>query len=150
MANARRGSDVAAATAHEHEGMRVKFLSPRCIEMLGMRGYKPVFYPDGNPVRVGHLLMCEIAEGNAARREAMMADADEETLAELASTGKRSWGSGDIIRLTWSCAVWRGVLALYRDLPPQGKVRRGIEFASQVRGKEPRYVHAGFYDPGDQ
>src|ERR1700733_3720091 len=42
----------AVQAAHVKEEMAVKFLSPRCMAVLGMRGYKPVINAKGNPVRL--------------------------------------------------------------------------------------------------
>lgn len=60
-------------------GMTYKFLSPRCIDVLGLRGYELVLDHKGNQVKAGTLLMgripLHIAEG---RRRRYVQDSEEQ------------------------------------------------------------------------
>lgn len=59
-----------AVTKYRRPGMSYKFLSPRCIDVLGLRGYQLVKDPAGDVVKVGTLMLGEIPELTAQRRRA--------------------------------------------------------------------------------
>jgi hypothetical protein len=64
-----------AVRRYGNPGMSQKFLSERCIALLGKRGYQIVIDPDrGDPVKVGTLILGEIPERIAARRRAKYAE----------------------------------------------------------------------------
>jgi hypothetical protein len=63
-------------------GMRPKFLSERCIGVLGMRGYQIVKNKQGDPVKVGTLLMGEIPVRVAEARQRHFAQESENAVAE--------------------------------------------------------------------
>jgi hypothetical protein len=65
-------------------GMRAKFLSERCIGVLGMRGYKIVMDRQGDPVKVGTLIMGEIPERMAEARQRHFADMSDRDVADAA------------------------------------------------------------------
>lgn len=65
-------------------GMAPKFLSERCLGVLGMRGYEIVKNEHGEPVRVGTLIMGEIPLKMAERRQRHFAELSEKTVAESA------------------------------------------------------------------
>jgi hypothetical protein len=104
-----------AATRYGRPGMAVKFLSDRCNQVLGMRGYEVVKDPRGDVVKVGNLIMAEIPQDWADRRLRHYADesvADlkeqeaiyyENAARQIASEGGRAAGAspmrpGDSIR----------------------------------------------------
>lgn len=55
-------------------GMRPKFMSPRAMDVLGDRGYRVVTKENGDPVKVGTLIMGEIPEGMALARQRRYAE----------------------------------------------------------------------------
>lgn len=57
-----------AVARYGRPGMAFKFLSERCLTVLGMRGYSIVKDENGDPVKIGTLLMGEISERIAIRR----------------------------------------------------------------------------------
>jgi hypothetical protein len=59
-------------------GMAPKFLSDRCVGVLGMRGYKAVIDERGDPVKVGTLIMAEIPLRMAEARRRHYAEESEE------------------------------------------------------------------------
>jgi hypothetical protein len=63
-------------------GMRAKFLSERCIGVLGMRGYQIVKDKKGDPVKVGTLIMGEIPIRMAEARQRHFAQESENAVAE--------------------------------------------------------------------
>lgn len=65
-------------------GMAPKFLSERCIGVLGMRGYVVVKDERGGPVRVGTLIMGEIPIRMAEKRREHFAELSEQTVRESA------------------------------------------------------------------
>jgi hypothetical protein len=65
-------------------GMAPKFLSERCIGVLGMRGYVIVKDEHGSPVKVGTLVMGEIPMKMAEARRRHWAEQSEQSLAETA------------------------------------------------------------------
>lgn len=65
-------------------GMRAKFLSERCIGTLGMRGYVIVKDSQGDPVKVGTLLMGEIPIRMAEARARHYAEESNNQVAEAA------------------------------------------------------------------
>jgi hypothetical protein len=71
-----------AVQHYGHPGMAVKFLSERCMDVLGMRGYVIVKKDNGDPVKVGTLFMGEIPEDWAERRRQHWADESTSQLQE--------------------------------------------------------------------
>ena len=65
-------------------GMAPKFLSDRCIGVLGMRGYVIVKDERGDPVKVGTLIMGEIPLRMAEARQRHYADESNELVREVA------------------------------------------------------------------
>jgi len=63
-------------------GMSPKFLSARCIEVLGHRGYKLVMDDRGDPVKVGTLFMGIIPTETAERRRLHWAEESERAVQE--------------------------------------------------------------------
>jgi hypothetical protein len=63
-------------------GMRAKFLSERCIGVLGLRGYRIVKDKNGDPVKVGTLIMGEIPIRMAEARQRHYAEESENQVAE--------------------------------------------------------------------
>lgn len=67
-------------------GMAPKFLSERCIGVLGMRGYVIVKDEKGDPVKVGTLIMGEIPLRMAEARRRHYADESEQMVRESAES----------------------------------------------------------------
>jgi hypothetical protein len=65
-------------------GMAPKFLSERCISVLGFRGYKIVMDERGDPVKVGTLIMGEIPIRMAEARQRHFADISDKEVREAA------------------------------------------------------------------
>jgi hypothetical protein len=65
-------------------GMAPKFLSERCIGVLGMRGYVIVKDEKGDPVKVGTLIMGQIPLRMAEARQRHYADESNQLVRELA------------------------------------------------------------------
>jgi len=63
-------------------GMRPKFLSERCIGILGLRGYRIVKDKNGDPVKVGTLIMGEIPIRMAEARQRHYAQESEDAVLE--------------------------------------------------------------------
>jgi hypothetical protein len=63
-------------------GMRAKFLSDRCIGVLGLRGYQIVKDEHGDPVKVGTLIMGEIPIRMAEARQRHFAKESEDAVLE--------------------------------------------------------------------
>jgi hypothetical protein len=94
-----------AVRRYGNPGMAPKFLSKRCIDALGMRGYRIVIDEHGDPVRVGTLIMGEIPIQVAERRRLKAAELSNDAVREqeeayvaaqsrfLASTGAVGVGS---------------------------------------------------------
>ena len=57
-----------AVAQYGQPGMAVKFLSERCMTVLGMRGYEIVKKLNGDPVKIGTLFMGHLPEAMAERR----------------------------------------------------------------------------------
>ena len=72
-----------AVERYGRPGMAAKFLSERCIGVLGMRGYEIVKDEHGEPVKVGNLIMGEIPERWAAQRRAKYAGESEAAVREM-------------------------------------------------------------------
>jgi len=104
-----------AVERYSKPGMAVKFLSDRCMDVLGMRGYVIVKDERGDPVRIGTLYMGEIPQDWADRRRQHFADLSidavkeqeesyyEEAARKIASEGGKGMGAsilkrGDSIR----------------------------------------------------
>ena len=64
-------------------GFAPKFLSERCIGVLGMRGYRIVKDEHGDPVKVGTLIMGEIPQGIADRRREAAAEESREKVRDI-------------------------------------------------------------------
>jgi hypothetical protein len=71
------------ADAHAVPGMRPKFLSPAKIERAGLRGYKVVRHENGDPVKLGNLILGHIPEERAEARQRHFAKLDEEKVKDL-------------------------------------------------------------------
>jgi hypothetical protein len=71
-----------AVARYGRPGMAVKFLSDRCNQVLGMRGYEVVKDERGDPVRIGTLIMAEIPLDWAERRLQHYADEATSALRE--------------------------------------------------------------------
>lgn len=65
-------------------GMSAKFLSDRCMGVLGLRGYVIVKDEQGDPVRVGTLIMGQIPERMAAARRRHFAEESNKQVREQA------------------------------------------------------------------
>lgn len=78
------GSAVMSDTISQYSrpGMAYKFLSPRCIDVLGMRGYE-IVKVDGDPVKCGTLILGEIPEWKANERKRRWARESQEKVAEI-------------------------------------------------------------------
>jgi hypothetical protein len=63
-------------------GFSVKFLSERCMDVLGMRGYEIVKDKRGDPVRIGTLYMGQIPKEWAERRRQHFADLSTDAVKE--------------------------------------------------------------------
>jgi len=63
-------------------GMAAKFLSERCLGVLGMRGYVIVKDEKGDPVKVGTLIMGEIPQRMADARRRFYADKSDQEVRE--------------------------------------------------------------------
>src|SRR5215471_6989373 len=64
-------------------GMAPKFLSERCIDRFGLRGYQIVLKENGDPVKVGTLIMGEIPIHVAERRQRHYAQMSDEQLRQI-------------------------------------------------------------------
>jgi hypothetical protein len=64
-------------------GMSVKFLSDRCMDVIGKRGYEIVKDERGDPVRMGGMFMGIIPEYIARRREEHFVEESDSQLAEM-------------------------------------------------------------------
>ena len=64
-------------------GMAPKFLSERCIQRFGLRGYVIVKDEKGDPVKVGTLVMGEIPKALAERRQRFYVEKSNEALATI-------------------------------------------------------------------
>lgn len=73
-----------AVMRYGHTGMAPKFLSERCIGVLGLRGYEIVKDEKGDVVKVGTLIMGEIPLRMAERRREHFAALSEQTVRESA------------------------------------------------------------------
>ena len=159
---------VAVQSANVAEGMAVKFLGARCVDVLGMRGYTPVLDAEGKQVRVGQMLMAQIPRKLAGRRREVYMEASREAVAmEIQPTDRTVYvrsdaASTDIWRLTWHIWGWRGVLALYEYIdanceerypflrkPPGPLRRRGIEMQTQWHTRYPKLRRLRFYKLGE-
>ncbi len=60
----------AAVDKVRRPGMAYKLLSPRCIDVLGMRGYTACRDEQGNEVKVGSMILGEIPQRVASARQA--------------------------------------------------------------------------------
>lgn len=76
----------AAVDRYGRAGMAVKFLSTRCMDVLGMRGYEIVKDERGDPVKIGTLFMGEIPQDWADRRLLHWANESKNALAEQEQT----------------------------------------------------------------
>jgi len=74
-----------AVEKYGNPGMAPKFLSPLCIERFGMRGYVVVTKPNGDPVKVGTLIMAEIPKAMAERRLRHYAEMSNKQVREIES-----------------------------------------------------------------
>lgn len=72
----------AAVERYGSPGMAVKFLSSRCMDVLGMRGYEIVKDERGDPVKIGTLFMGQIPQEWADRRLLHWANESREALAQ--------------------------------------------------------------------
>jgi len=73
-----------AVAKYGQPGMAVKFLSERCIGVLGMRGYEMVKDEKGDVVKVGTLMMGQIPERTAAARRDHWARESDSAVGEAA------------------------------------------------------------------
>jgi hypothetical protein len=71
-------------------GMAPKFLSERCIAVLGLRGYRIVTDERGDPVKVGTLLMGEIPIAMAERRRRHWAEQSNELMESMEDDYRQS------------------------------------------------------------
>jgi len=69
--------------AHEEPGFAYKFLSPRCNDVLGQRGYEIVRQENGDPVKMGTLLLGKIPEHIAQRRREFAVQKSAEDVASI-------------------------------------------------------------------
>jgi hypothetical protein len=69
-----------AVERYGRPGMAYKFLSQRCCDVLGMRGYEPVKDERGDVVKVGTLTMGAIPAAIAERRRAYYTRLSEEAI----------------------------------------------------------------------
>jgi hypothetical protein len=69
-----------AVRRYGHIGMSPKFQSERCIALRGDQGYQVVHKPNGDPVKVGTLVMGEIPEIVARRRQAKYAKESDDAI----------------------------------------------------------------------
>lgn len=56
------------AEKHTPEGHRARFLSPAVVDKLGTRGWQPVRDANGDPVRVGNMILASMPENKAQGR----------------------------------------------------------------------------------
>jgi hypothetical protein len=73
-----------AVARYGSPGMAPKFLSERCIDVLGLRGYRIVKDSNGDPVKVGKLIMGEIPLRMAENRRRHFAEESEAAVRESA------------------------------------------------------------------
>ena len=92
-----------AVERYGQPGMATKFLSERCIGVLGLRGYELVKDEKGNVVKVGTLMMGQIPERMAnARRDHWARESDDavreavEQFEDAAARAIRDGGRGGI------------------------------------------------------
>lgn len=71
-----------AVARYAAPGMAVKFLSDRCMTVLGRRGYEIIRNEHGDPVKVGTLLMGWIPQEMADRRKRRWADESQSAVKE--------------------------------------------------------------------
>lgn len=69
-----------AVERYGRPGKAYKFLSPRCMDILGLRGYEIVKDEKGDPVKVGTLHLGEISELVAQKRRAHYAQLANEAI----------------------------------------------------------------------
>jgi len=72
------------AAEHVPAGYRPRFLSPRMIEVYGMRGHEAVIDKQGDPVRVGRMILGQMPEDRAQRHDAYLATLAAEPVREAA------------------------------------------------------------------
>lgn len=70
------------AAAHVGPGMRPAFLSPNVIANQGMRGYQAVM-AEGEPVKLGNMILCEMPEARAQKRQRHYQDVGRNKLADM-------------------------------------------------------------------
>jgi len=71
------------AERHVAPGMAPKFLSPSQIDKRGLRGYEIVKDSDGQPVRVGRMLLGQMPEAKARARREHLRKAGSERLTAI-------------------------------------------------------------------
>lgn len=71
------------ADAHVQRGMRPKFLSPSKVDREGTRGWKPVAGKNGDPIRLGNLILAEMPEEKARARNRHYEGLGQTKLAEI-------------------------------------------------------------------
>src|ERR1051325_6551754 len=71
-----------AVARYGRPGMAVKFLSDRCMDVLGKRGYEIVKGANGDPVRIGTLNMGLIPQDWAERRRRHFAEESQSAVKE--------------------------------------------------------------------
>lgn len=118
-------------------GMAAKFLSERCIQILGMRGYNLVKDPEtGEPIREpGGMLLAEIPEAMAKARQLYWGvEANNAALCDVMQpTDRTIWmndaETNDWIRAKLELRRWRGIIAIFGT-----RKRFTIEWATEKPG----------------
>lgn len=65
---------------HERPGYRIRILSPKLIATNGRRGWEPIIKADGTPAMVGNMIVAEMSEENAQKREKYFAKLSHEQM----------------------------------------------------------------------
>lgn len=73
-------------------GMTPLFLNPDLVRLEGTRGYKPIIDADGDPVRVGEMILSEIPTAISQQRIKADATAGRERLDKIDQTFEESSG----------------------------------------------------------
>lgn len=109
-------------------GMAPKFLSELVIKVNGMRGYRIVKDENGDPVRVGTLIMGEIPERMAERRRQRAADESREKIQEAEESFR-----DEIERVASVGRAGSGFRALSRDEVVSANATETEDYSGQQR-----------------
>ena len=76
---------VGAINEFGKAGMAHRFLSPDRVRSKGLRNWKPVTAPNGDPVKVGNMILGEMPEAKKRQRDRYYSDLSREAVEENAA-----------------------------------------------------------------